>query len=223
MKTLILYSTICGGFFAQTEGLGVAIRAARDHVGDDVWKRGYSGSEPHGATVAANHYLHLAGIKPIQLDGAMVHVGYVENRDSSGNTYPKLRLGLQNLDDQYLLSVDLKSDVAQRLVVKLDNCTPGEYIRVSAWPTFVQRDGRKFVNHAASMKNANGTEVPANSGFSAQVKTKTDAVDSALKAVGVFDKKVIATAKVNKRVEAHKDLLLQIQTRFAPSTQAAHA
>ena len=222
MKYLVLYSTICGGFFSQTDALDTAVRSARDHVGEDTWKRGYSGSDPQGATVAANHYLHLAGIKPIQLDGIVTHVGFVENRDNAGNTYPKLRLGLQNLDDQYLLSVDLKSDVAQRLVVKLDNCSPGEYVRVWAWPTFVEREGRKFINHAVSMKGSEGKEVPAKGDFAAQVKTKTEAVDKALRTVGVLDKKVIATAKTNKRIEAHKDLLLEIQSRFT-TAQTAHA
>lgn len=214
MKSLILYSTIVGGFFPQSDALEAAVTAARMDVGDDVWKRGYSGSNRDGATVAANARLKEARITPMQFEGELLHVGFVENRDNSGNSYPKLRVGVQNLDDQFLLSLDLKSDVAQRLLVKLDNCQPGEYVRISAWPTVVERDGRKFVNHAASMKDADGKEIPANSTFSGEVKKITDGVDSALRAAGIADKKVVATAKATKRIEAHKDLLLKIQTRF---------
>lgn len=221
MKSLILYSTIVGGFFAQTDALGAAIDAARRRVGDDTWKRGYAGSDPTGATVAANWELKEAGITPVQFEGELVHVGFVENRDNSGNIYPKLRVGVQSLDDQFLLSLDLKGDVAQRLVVKLDNCQPGDYVRISAWPTFVERGGRKYVNHAASMKNGEGQEIPANSSFSATVKTQTEAVEATLKSAGITDKKVVATAKATKRIEAHKDLLLSIQARFSEAKTAA--
>lgn len=214
MKSLILYSTIVGGFFAQTDALSAAICAAQTKVGNDVWKRGFSGHDPAGATVAANFHLKAANIVPTQFDGELIHVGFVQNRDAAGNVYPKLRVGVECCGDQYLLSLDLKGDVAQRLIVKLDSCEHGQYIRLSAWPTFVEREGRKFVNHAASLKDAEGKEIPANSNFSAEVKKQTDAVEGALRAVGVTDKKVVAQAKVNKRIDAHRDLLLQIQARF---------
>lgn len=220
-KFLILYSTIVGGFYVQNDRLEAAVETARSQVGDDVWKRGFSGSDPHGATVVAKRALQNAGITPIKLEGELVHVGFVENRDKAGNAYPKLRVGLQNLDDQYLLSLDLKSDVAQRLVVKLDNCEHGDFVRISAWPTPVERGGRQFINHAASMKNSEGTEIPANSSFGAQVKEQTEAVESALRAAGITDKKVLATAKANRRIEAHKELLLTIQARFVEAH--AHA
>ena len=215
MKSLILYSTIVGGFFAQSDELAAAIDRARARVGDDVWKRGFSGSDSYGATVAANWDLNEAGIKPVTFEGELTHVGFVENSDASGNKYPKLRIGVQSMDDQFLLSLDMKGDVAQRLVVKLDNCNPGDYVRISAWPTVVERDGRQYVNHAASIKDSDGKEVPANSGFSASVKSQTEKVESALQAAGITDKRVVSTAKTNKRIEAHKELLLQIQTRFA--------
>ena len=218
MKSLILYSTIVGAFYAQSEALDAAVLKARNHVGDDIWKRGYSGSDPTGATVSAKWYLSQAGIEPVTFDGVLSHIGYVENKDASGNSYPKLRIGVQNLDDQFLMSLDLKSDVAQRLLVKLTNCSLDDYIQISAWPTVVERDGRKFINHAASIKDADGKEVPADSQFSASVKAKTDAVATALMAAGISDKRVVSTAKTNKRVEEHKQLLLKIQARFVEAT-----
>lgn len=214
MKHLILYSTIVGGFYSQTPALESAVEAARREVGNDVWKRGFSGPEPNGATAVAKRILKSAGITPVQLEGELVHVGYVENRDASGNLYPKLRVGLACLDDQYLLSLDLKSDVAQRLVAKLDNCEPGEYVRLSAWPTPIDRGGRQYINHAASMKDSEGKEIPANSEFSALAKSETAALEATLAAAGVSDKKVIATAKANKRMEAHRRLLREIEARF---------
>lgn len=221
MKSLILYSTIVGGFFAQSDELEAALGAARARVGNDTWKRGFSGSDPSGATVAANWEFAEAGIKPVAFEGEIIHVGFVENRDGSGNTYPKLRVGVQNLDDQFLLSLDMKGDVAQRLVVKLDNCQPGDYVRISAWPTFVERGGRQYVNHAASMKDGEGKEIPANSTFSAEVKLDTESVEKVLRSAGITDSKVVATAKATKRISAHKDLLLKIQARFAEAKSTA--
>lgn len=222
MKSLILYSSVVGNFYASNDQLASVVDTARVLVGEDVWKRGFSGLDPKGATVAAKKALQDAGISPIKLEGELVHIGFVENRDNSGNTYPKLRVGLQNLDDQYLLSLDLKSDVAQRLVVKLDNCEHGDYIRISAWPTPVERGGRQYINHAASIKDSEGKEIPANSEFSAQVKAQTESVEATLKAAGITDKKVVATAKATRRIEAHKDLLLSIQARFVEAN-AQHA
>lgn len=222
MKSLILYSSVVGNFFASNDHLAAVVEAARATVGDDVWKRGFSGIDPKGATVAAKKALQDAGIAPIKLEGELVHIGFVENRDAAGNSYPKLRVGLHYLDDQYLLSLDLKSDVAQRLVVKLDNCEYGDYIRISAWPTPVERGGRQYINHAASIKDSEGKEIPANSEFSAKVKAQTEAVEQTLKAAGITDKKVVATAKATRRIEAHKELLLSIQARFVEAN-AQHA
>lgn len=215
MKHLILYSTIVGGFFAQTEALEAAIESARTEAGDEVWKRGYSGNNKGGATAICNTHLNNAGIQAVPVEGWLTFVGFVENRDHAGNSYPKLRVGIETeLGDKFMLSLDLKSDVAQRLLVKLDNCVPNEFVAISAWPTVVERGGRKFVNHAVSMKDANGSEVPVNPEFSAQVKAETEKVAAALAAVGVTDKTVVAKAKANKRIECHKNLLLEIKDRF---------
>ncbi len=214
MNSLVLYSTIVGGFYVQTKELEAAISSARAHVGNDTWKRGFSGGDPAGATVTAKWYLNEAQILPVAVEGELRHVGFVENRDASGNSYPKLRVGIRNADGDFLLSLDLKGDVAQRLIVKLDNCEPGMHLKISAWPTTVTRDGRSFVNHALSLKDANGEEVRANTDFSAHTKSVTEDVVKTLTSAGITDKKVVATAKATKRVEAHRDLLLQIQERF---------
>jgi len=222
MKFLILYSTILGGFYAQSEALTNAVNAARHEAGDDLWKRGYSGNDPKGATLIAKKYFRAENVAAIVPEGELQHVGFVTNRDASGNTYPKLRVGLVAANgDQLLLSLDVKSDVAQRLIGKLDNCFPGQQIKVSAWPTTVQRDGRTFINHAVSVKGLDGKEIPTNSAFSASVKEICNGVEVALKSAGITDKKVIATAKATKRVDAYKEMLVKIQSIFTVAAPAA--
>lgn len=221
MKNLILYSTILGGFYAQSEALSKAVNAARHEAGEDLWKRGYSGYDPKGATLIAKKYFRVEGVNSIVPEGELQHVGFVTNRDASGNSYPKLRVGLLAANgDQLLLSLDVKSDVAQRLIGKLDNCFPGQIIKVSAWPTTVQRDGRTFINHAVSVKAPDGKEIPANSVFSASVKEICNGVEVALKSAGITDKKVIATAKATRRVDAYKDMLIKIQSVFTVGATA---
>jgi hypothetical protein len=220
MKYLILYSTIVGGFFAQTEALDAAIKKAREEAGEDTWKRGFSGRTRGGATAICQFHLNEAQIQAIQIEGRVQYVSYRENLDGAGNVYPKLRVGIETDNgDRYILSLELKSDVAQRLIAKLDNCFPDQYVRISAWPTVVERGGRTFVNHAVSMKDAEGKEIPANTDFSGQVKAECEKVEVALRAVGVADKQVIAKAKANKRVECHKTLLLKIKDIFADAPE----
>ena len=54
------------------------------------------------------------------------------------------------------------------------------------------------------------------------MKAQTEAVEQTLKAAGITDKKVVATAKATRRIEAHKELLLSIQARFVEAN-AQHA
>lgn len=214
MTSLVLYSTIGGNFYTHNEGLEKAIDTAKTRVGDDTWKKGYSAAEPDGATVAIRAELKQAGIQPVEVEGVLTNVSFVENKDASGNTYPKLRVDVEKEDDKLVLSLDLKSDVAQRLLSKLDNCNPGDRVKISAWPSPVTKGDRTFINHAVSMKDNQGVEVPVNSNFSSHLKQQSDGIEASLKSAGIDDKKVINNAKTSKRIQEHKDLLLQIEERF---------
>jgi hypothetical protein len=220
MNTLILYSTIVGGFFSQSDSLNRAIDSARRTAGDDVWKRGYSGNDPEGATRIAQRFYDAEGVSQVKPEGVLECVEFVTNSDAAGNAYPKLRVHVRSNDDQLMrLSIDMKTDVAQRLIGKLDNCYPGQKIKISAWPTTIERNGRTFVNHAVSVKDEDGKEVPVNKEFSEWVKETCDAVEATLNSAGITDKKLIATAKVNKRVECFTNRLIEIQETFRTSVQ----
>jgi len=213
-SVLTIYSSILGGFYAKTKEFEAAMMRARHAVGDDVWKRGFSGSQPNGATSLAQKETRAMGVAAVNVAGNLVGVSFVENTDGSGNTYPKLRVAIECVDHQILLSIDIKDDVAQRLLSKLSNCNPDQFITISAWPTPVERNGRTFINHAVSVKDEGRVEVPANTEFSAWVKKTTDAVREALNVVGVSDEKTIATAKMAKRIEAHKQFLARVAKKF---------
>lgn len=214
MSSLVLYSTVVGGFYKQTDALEKAISTARSAAGDDVWKRGYSAADAAGATAIAKKELNQAGIDPVLLQGQLEYVKFAENKDASGNVYPKLQVGIKAEDQQMLVSLDLKGDVAQRLLAKLDNCKLGDQVKISAWPTTVDKEGRTFINHALSMKDGNGTEIPVNPAISAELKKQTDGVETALKSVGIDDKKAINAAKTTKRIAVNKELLQKLEARL---------
>jgi len=220
-SVLTIYSTILGGFYAKTKEFEVAMMKARASIGDETWKRGFSAGEIGGATEAARMEIRAAGIKPVTVAGNFNLAAYVENTDAANNVYKKLRVGIDCFDHQILLSVDLKDDVAQRLISKLYTARPDQFLTISAWPTVVERNGRSFINHAVSVKDENKQEIPASKEFSEHVKKQTDGVQAALSTVGVTDNKTVAAAKVNKRIECHQQLLKRIEKRFAPAEQAA--
>lgn len=213
-KELVVYSTIVGDFFVNTPELGEAVGKARAKVGDDVWKKGFSADDPKGATAAAVAELKSAGIKPVRVEGTVNNVSYGENTDGSGNVYPKLKVDIQNNDRELLVSLDLKSDVAQRMIAKLDGVNSGDSVKISAWASPVEKGERTFINHAVSIKNQNGEEIKVNPAFSESVKSQTQALEANLKNVGVQDKSVINTARNTKRIEIHKAKLQDIEERF---------
>jgi hypothetical protein len=216
MKFLIIYNTILGGFYVQSDQFDDAMKSARESVGDIVWKKGFSGKDRDGATVAANKAISQSGIEPVLFEGQLTAIHYTQNRDASGNLYPKLRVGVRSGEDDLMLSLDIKSDVAQRLIVKLYHSLPSEFVRISAWPTFVERNGRRFVNHAASVKNFDAQELPINPKIPEKIKEQIQQLESTMISAGLAsDKRMLATAKTNKRIELHKKLLQVIEGRFA--------
>lgn len=213
-SVLTIYSSILGGFYAKTKEFEAAMMRARSDVGDDVWKRGFSGAQEFGATAAAQKHTRAMGVAAVNVAGNLVGVAYVENKDGQGNLYPKLRVAVECVDHHILLSIDIKDDVAQRLLSKLSNCSPAQFITISAWPTPVERNGRTFINHAVSVKDDGRVEVPANTEFSAWVKKITEAVRSVLATAGIHDEKTVATAKLTKRIDAHKQFLVRVSKKF---------
>ncbi len=214
MTKLVTYSTLDGNFHAHNDQLTEAVAKAKARVGDDVWKKGFSAADPNGATAAIRSELKNAGIAPVAVEGAILDVKYTENIDGAGNKHPKVRVDIQGEQDKLVLSLDLKSDVAQRVIAKLDNCQPGEHVKISAWASPVQKGERQFINHAVSIKGSDGQEIKVNPELSATIKQKTDEVETSLKAAGIDDKQVINTAKTSKRIAEHRDLLGKIESRF---------
>lgn len=212
MSKLIVYSPVVGGFLREDAQTKAVLAQAKQDAGETIWKRSYSGELVGGATQIAKTLLKAAGISLVEISGAICKIAYRENIDASKNVHAKVHVGIDGAE-KLLLSIDLGTDVGMRLVQKLANCTPGQVVKITAWPSPVDRGGRQFVNHAVSVKDESGTEVPALEGFFAKIAQETEAAAEQMKGMGL-DSKIIDQAKVTKRVQVHKELLQKISEQF---------
>lgn len=218
------------GLFIQVgkDGLGAQIEAAlnlaRKEVGDAAWKRGNTQKTAGGATEIALRELAKIGYKAPVLKGKLTKVSYVETKDGSGNVYQKVRVQLdgETKDDSHLISLDIDSELAQGLIQKLEHCQLGQVITFGAFTVPVERNGRTFVNHKATVKDEAGKEIKAE-GFWAKAQEAAAAAKKALESMGIKDPKMLNQAANSKKVEAHVDLLKTIEARFAAPAPAEKA
>lgn len=164
---MLHHSTIVAGFVpVQDAAVDSVISRVLDEIaseigegvsGEDVRKLGYV--EQNAALLCSR--LRAAGY-PVarRLVGELKGVGYVVNLDSRGVQHHKLRVML----DERLLSLDLSSEYAQRLAVKLEGVLANRVagpISISSFVEVIPRSGRSYVNHLASLKDRCSLEVKA--------------------------------------------------------------
>lgn len=212
MSKLIVYSPVVGGFLREDAKTKAALAQAKQDAGETIWKRSFSGDLVGGATQIAKTLLKAAGIPMIEVVGVLSKVSYRENVDASKNVHAKVHVAIDGAE-KILVSIDLGTDVGMRLVQKLANCTPGQVVQIAAWPSPVERNGRQFVNHAVSVKNGSGEEIPSLEGFFTKIAKETELVTEQMKAMGLAPA-IIDQAKATKRVQAHKELLESISAQF---------
>lgn len=220
---IINYNPVAGIFHDKDDAHFLkAMATAKATIGEDGWKQGNSLKTKGGATEVALAELAKEGYKQPTLAGKLGRVFYAETRDTSGNTYRKLRAAVsgETPEKDFLLSLDIDTEVAQCLIQKLDKCTPGQEIVISAFAVPVERNGRHFVNHKGSIKS-DGLEVKAE-GFWAKANEAAKAAEEGLLKLNITDKKVINQAKDSKKVEAHVDLLKEIEARFKLAFENPH-
>lgn len=227
------YNPVAGVFVpVAKDGVGAAVEkalaAAKNQVGDAAWKRGNSQNTPGGPTAVALAELAKINYKAPVIEGKLTKVAYVTTSDGQGNQYRKVRVQLDAAEggEDFLLSLDVDGELAQGLIQKLDKCERGQVIKVSAFQVPVERADRLYVNHKASVKSG-GQEVKAE-GFWAKSQEAASAAKAALQAAAAqnpkfikADTKALNQVAAEAKVEAHIELLKEIEARFATSAPAA--
>ncbi|MGC9215846.1 hypothetical protein [Acidithiobacillus sp.] len=172
------------------EQTNAALKAARETVGDAEWKKGFT---PETRTIVRDTLKEHGAHYEQALSGQLVGVSVAETQ-ANGETFKKLRVTLEHGEDKTILSADMGSEFAQRLITKLDTATrehAGSEVRIGAFAKETERDGRTFVDHVATLKDAEGKEIPATPGHFEKAKERVMAAQKPMLDAGMKDKKIL--------------------------------
>lgn len=220
---MLQHNTIVSGFILVNDAAtNAALTAAKGQIGSDEWKKGYSEER----CKIARSTLKTAQV-PVQykLTGPITKVSTTETKDGEGNVYRKVRVALGTEKTSPILSLDVGTEFCERLLPKLGAAVAlhgvGTEVTITCFPDVVERDGRIFVNHVASVK-INGEEVKATKPHFQLAATAAATASDALVAAGVKDKKALNAVKASAK-EEYFYALAQKLTELFPTEQAAES
>ncbi|MBU2790528.1 hypothetical protein HF288_12895 [Acidithiobacillus caldus] len=187
-------NNIVDGFVQVGEGADdtrMALNEARKQIGEEAWKHGAS---PESKQVA-REVLKARGVRyEEKLTGKLVDVAVAQTHPN-GETRNKLRVTLEDgRGDKTILSADLASEFAQRLLAKLDPAIPdhaGKEVTIGGFASMVERDGKTYANHVATLKGADGQEITANPAHNVKATEQVKALQQPMLDAGMTDRKVL--------------------------------
>lgn len=167
-----------------------ALAAAKAEVGDAAWKQGWS---EETQKVARDQLKAHGAETQREVKGRLTGVSLAETT-ANGEKMQKLRVSLDDGDNRTLLSADLHSEFAQRLIAKLDTAIeqhPGEMLAVGAFAEPVERNGKPYVNHVALLKDEQGQEITANPEHTKAAQEKVVAAQKPMRDAGMDQPKIL--------------------------------
>ena len=189
----------------RDERAKAALDEVRAQVGDAEWKNGYSPEKRKLVRDALK--AHGAGYEE-RIAGRLVGVQLAETQ-ANGAVFQKLRVTLENDAGKTVLSADMDSEFAQRLITKLDTATreyPGEEVSIGGFAKMVERGDRTFVDHVAMLKDQDGKEIPAAPGHFEKARERVLAAQEPLRAAGMNNPKVLNEISAATREKYFADL-----------------
>lgn len=184
-------NNLANGFIpVGDEKTNEALAQAKAELGDAVWKQGYSKESEKVVRDA----LKAHGVRyETELSGKLTGVDLAETQ-ANGSTFKKLRVTLENGADKTILSADLDSEFAQRLIAKLDNAiekNAGQQVTIGGFAEVVERDGKTFSNHVATMKDAQKQEITAAKGHFEQAQERVAKAQEPMRQAGMGENKEV--------------------------------
>ncbi|MBU2738719.1 hypothetical protein [Acidithiobacillus concretivorus] len=208
------HNTVAGAFIlVNDENTNKVLAAVKTEIGDAAWKKGY---EAQQAKMVREHLKAAKADFRFKFSGKLVGVSTKETKDKEGNTYRKIRVDLADERGSVtILSLDVGTEFGESLVPKLGSAVMqlglGAEISLSAFPVEEERkDGRKFTNFKASVKDAGGNEVKATKPHFKIASDKVRTAVEALKAAGIKDPKTLNAARNAAKEEYFWDLAQKV-------------
>lgn len=195
------------------EQTNAALKTAREQIGDAEWKKGYS--PENKAIVRSALKEHGARYEQL-LKGNLVGAEVAETQ-ANGEDFRKLRVTLENEAGRTILSADMGSEFAQRLITKLDTATrehAGGAISIGAFAKQTERDDRTFVDHVATMKGPDGQEVPATPGHFEKVRERVEAAQKPMLDAGMRDRKILNQIAASTRESYFTEVAAGLSVRM---------
>lgn len=213
MPTVMMQRSNLANAFVQVNDPATekALAEAKAQVGETAWKAGYSKETERVAREA----LKAHGVRyETELKGTLERVELAETQ-VNGAPRKKLRVTLaQKNGDKLILSSDTSSEFSQRLIAKLDRTKPGQTVTIGGFAEPVERNGKSFVNHVATLKDARGQEITANPEHNKQATEKAQAAQEPLKAAGITAKATLDTVGKSAREAYFAGVAQSIAGRF---------
>ncbi|MHB1706347.1 MAG: hypothetical protein ACYCSH_09965 [Acidithiobacillus sp.] len=206
------------------EQTNAALKTAREQIGDAEWKKGYS---PENKAIVRDALKEHGARYEQALKGNLVGAEVAETQ-ANGETFRKLRVTLENEAGRTILSADMGSEFAQRLITKLDTATrehAGGEVSIGAFAKQTERDGRTFVDHVATMKGPDGQEVPATPGHFEKARERVEAAQKPMLDAGMKDRKILNQIAASTRESYFAEVAAGLSERMveqgiAPKTVA---
>ena len=197
------YSATLGMMFLATEANRKEIARIKAASGDD-WKRGFTGLTKGTVSGDARADLANLDIHPATIGGYIIDVNTHKN-DNGASASEYLRIVLEGDDGSKInLSLDLSSNVAQQLIRKLANVSSSEFVQIYLFANLNQKG---YAEHWVSVfAGPNADNLQKVHGIDPRVEL-VPAVNAALAAVKVTDKKVVRAIREATVHEFHVNLL----------------
>ncbi|MBU2754983.1 hypothetical protein HFU84_06995 [Acidithiobacillus sp. CV18-2] len=206
-------NNLANAFVAVNDGAtNAALAAAKAEVGEAAWKQGHT-EETEKATRAA-FKTHGARYET-EISGKLTGIALAETQ-ANGEKFQKLRVTLEHGADKTILSEDIGSEFAQRLIAKLDRASQehaGQMITIGGFAESVTKeDGRTFTNHVATLKDAQKQEITAIPGHFEQAQMRIGQAQTPMIAAGMGDNKKVLSQIADSARAAYFAEVVQTMT-----------